>query len=269
MKLFFLGGAARVVAVAACVGSCAPLAQAYSAVDQGSWVSTLQGRDLDGSWSNGFEAYYDTVLDITWLADPNYAKTSGYTRNGADDFVSAYGSHLTWKNGRMGWAAAMTWVRNLNVGGVTGWRLPTMVDTSSAGCNHAYGGTDCGYNVATQTSELAHLFHVTLGNKSVYDLAGTVQSNGGVGNVGPFSSNTVVIGSYWFGVEYSPYAPYAWEFNIGLGRQFMSGKDSPAFAWAVHSGDVGVTAVPEPESFVMALAGMAVIGFIVRRSRPV
>ena len=32
--------------------------------------AALEGRDLDGS-AGSFEAYYDTVLDITWLADGN------------------------------------------------------------------------------------------------------------------------------------------------------------------------------------------------------
>ena len=44
----------------------------------GTWATTLLGRDLDGDLTNGFEAYYDTVLDITWLADAHYALTSGY-----------------------------------------------------------------------------------------------------------------------------------------------------------------------------------------------
>ena len=35
---------------------------------QGTWESTLKGRNLDGNAST-IEAYYDTVLDITWLAD--------------------------------------------------------------------------------------------------------------------------------------------------------------------------------------------------------
>lgn len=50
-------------------------AQAVSVSGQGTWESTLQGRDLDGNLAT-FEAYYDTVLGITWLADANYAKTS-------------------------------------------------------------------------------------------------------------------------------------------------------------------------------------------------
>lgn len=35
---------------------------------QGTWETTLQARDFDGNM-NTVEAYYDTVLNITWLAD--------------------------------------------------------------------------------------------------------------------------------------------------------------------------------------------------------
>jgi hypothetical protein len=47
---------------------------AASISGQGTWESTLQGRDLDGNLTT-FEAYYDTALNITWLADANYAGT--------------------------------------------------------------------------------------------------------------------------------------------------------------------------------------------------
>jgi hypothetical protein len=39
---------------------------------QGTWETTLQGRDLDGNPAT-FEAYYDTDLNITWLANANIA----------------------------------------------------------------------------------------------------------------------------------------------------------------------------------------------------
>ena len=34
---------------------------------QGTWESTLHGRDLDG-FVDTFEAYYDSELNITWFA---------------------------------------------------------------------------------------------------------------------------------------------------------------------------------------------------------
>ena len=66
-------------------------------------------------------------------------------------------------NGAQNWSTANTWANNLVFGGYSDWRLPTMIDTGASGCDFSYaGGTDCGYNVDTATSEIAHLFHVTL-----------------------------------------------------------------------------------------------------------
>jgi hypothetical protein len=44
-------------------------ASAAAVSGQGTWETTLQGRDLDGNTTT-FEAYFDTALDITWLAEP-------------------------------------------------------------------------------------------------------------------------------------------------------------------------------------------------------
>ena len=57
---------------------------------------------------------YDDDLDITWLQDANYAKTSGYT-----DTISTF-----FADGRMSWAQAQTWVNQLEFAGFTNWRLP-------------------------------------------------------------------------------------------------------------------------------------------------
>ena len=51
---------------------------------------------------------YDDVLNITWLRDFNYAKTTGYDADGL-----------------MTWSAANTWAASLSVGGFNDWRLPT------------------------------------------------------------------------------------------------------------------------------------------------
>jgi len=53
--------------------------------------AALQGRDLNGSLDS-FEAYYDTDLHITWLADANYAQTSGYDADGLMNRIEA----ITW-----------------------------------------------------------------------------------------------------------------------------------------------------------------------------
>ncbi len=63
---------------------------------QGTWETTLLGRDLDGNDAT-FEAYYDTVLDITWLADANYAQTSGYDADGMMDYRLASLGFSNWR----------------------------------------------------------------------------------------------------------------------------------------------------------------------------
>lgn len=64
----------------------------------------------------------------------------------------------------MDWSTANAWAAGLNFNGLTGWRLPTVTDTGTPGCNFAYSGTDCGYNVDTATGEMASMFYDTLGN---------------------------------------------------------------------------------------------------------
>ena len=186
---------------------------------QGTWESTLQGRDLDGNTTT-FEAYYDTVLDITWLADANYAQTSSFDADG-------------W----MPWADAGDWVRSLNIGGITGWRLPTVVDTGSPGCDFAYSGTDCGFNVDTATGELAHMFYVTLGNKAYYDDTGNpAQPGSGLSNTGPFSN--VKSFSYWTDTVFATNAGFSWHFDFILGHQGGVNQTSDQYVWPVYPGDV-------------------------------
>ncbi len=73
--------------------------QAAGVPGQGTWETTLLGRDLDGD--NIADAFYDTDLDITWLSDAN-------------------------ANGLMGYGTAVDWVRYFNIAGFYKWRLPTM-----------------------------------------------------------------------------------------------------------------------------------------------
>lgn len=250
--------------VVALATTAAPQAKATAVSGQGTWETTLQSRDLDGDLSNGPEAFFDAVLNVTWLADANFARTSGYTSaaNGGVPRGSEFGTNVIWTDGSMGWDAANTWAANLNVNGLTGWRLPTMVDTGPLGCNRAFSGTDCGYNVSTSTSELAHMYQVTLRNLAYYDPSGNgPQSGWGLTNTGPFSN--LQSSRYWYGVAYTPPANDPWSINDAWiflsenGHQLDSEKANGFYAWAVRSGDVA-TAVPEPQTYALALAGLAV-----------
>lgn len=222
------------------------LANAAAVSGQGTWETTLQGRDLDGNLSNGYEAYYDTTLNITWLADANYSKTSGYS-----------------EYGYMTWDAAKTWAAQLNINGVTGWRLPDVKPVNGESFNYTYspaGTADRGYNITSTQSELAHLFHVTLGNKSYYDTKGKVPQGGwGLSNTGPFSN--FQFNDLWSGAESPLNTRQAWGFGTYNGYQGVYDKNYVYSAWAVRSGDVA--AVPEPES--LALMGVGLAALMLRR----
>lgn len=229
-----------IVKILAVVAMLSPLAvNAAPITGQGTWETTLLARDLDGNNTTA-EAYYDTTLGITWLADVNFAGTM------------------------MDWDGAVVWTSALNVGGYTGWRLPGTVDTGSNGCDWGYSGTDCGYNVNTSTGEMASMFYDTLGNLAYYDTAGSPQLGWGLTNTGPFSN--LYSEFYWSSTEYATDASKAWEFGMGFGSQYRDVKtDADDYAWAVHDGDVGVAVVPIPPAVWLFGSGLLGLVGIARR----
>lgn len=231
---------------------------------QDSWETTLQGRDLDGDAAS-FEAYYDTVLNITWLADANYGAGSAY-----DDVANpAFGGSTT--DGKMTWAAAKAWAAQLSIHDAINnrtyndWRLPTVINTGDTNCVQTYAGGNCGFNVDTSNSEMAHLFYEVLGNKAYYDATGAGPQTGwGLTNVGPFAN--LMSASYWSDSEYAFNTNYAWGFYFNDGTQFVGAKTANGFyALAVHQGDVA--AIPEPGTWAMLLAGLGLVGAATKRRR--
>ena len=163
----------------------------------------------------------------------------------------------------------------LNVGGYTGWRLPTMVDTGTVGCNFSFsGGTDCGYNAQTRSgatvySEMAILFFEELGNKSycppVVLCPGGGQPGWGLTNTGDFQN--MQSEHYWSGLEYAPDpGRRAWFFYNGDGSQNRDSKDEALYALFVRPGDVlAAGTVPEPQGVALMLTALA--GLVVVRRR--
>jgi hypothetical protein len=234
---------ARMLAALAALGL-GGAALAAGVPGQGIWETSLQARDLDGNTGNGPEAFYDTVLDITWLRNADV-------------------------NGLMTWDAAVSWAAGLDVNGIRGWRLPTMIDTGAPGCEGSDGASDCDAYVRTKSgdttkyeagqtvySEMAHLHYVTLGNPA--------QGGGSLVNSGNFQSFRD--GFYWLGLEYAPDPGSAWFFFIDYAAQSFTDKPYSAHAMAVRTGDV--VAVPEPLTGAMMLVGLGAMVAAVRRRRP-
>ncbi|MDD5480015.1 pilin [Rhodoferax sp.] len=225
--------------------ACVLPAEAQSVSGQGSWETTLLGRDINRNAVVATDVsavyLYDTTLGVTWLRDAN-------------------------ANRQMTWDTATAWAANLSTGSggntISGWRLPTMTDTGTPGCNLSPVGTDCGYNSTTSTSEMASLFYNTLGNKAYFNTSGAEQAGFGLTNAGSFQN--MQSSYYWIGTEYAPDPNRAWYFNTWDGGQDAAVKSPQIYALAVHAGDV-MAPVPEPETYAMLLLGLGVVGAISRR----
>ncbi len=196
------------------------------------------------------QAYYDTVLDITWVADGNLAATRPFGLSGLGTSTSGYGA--------MDWNTSQAWIAAMNAAGYLGvrdWRQSTVVDTDGPdpdslggdGCNLAYAGTDCGWNVDPATGEIAHLYYVTLGNVGGYDPDGVHQDWCDTGmpappacltNLGPFTN--FFPNHYWTRTEFAPDTTKVWEFNARIGSQNINVKTRISYVWAVRDGDIGL-----------------------------
>ena len=100
--------------------------------------------------AHGTDLVYDTVNNITWAADANLFKTQADSNpllvsqiiaanggvihdtpnsfdNGTYSLTTADFNTTT---GSMTWWGAQAWVKNLSLGGVTGWTLPSVANPS-------------------------------------------------------------------------------------------------------------------------------------------
>ena len=101
--------------------------------------ATLIGVLPDTPGGTDWQAYYDDVADLTWLANANAA---GTTLNI--------------------WTDANAWAASLNIDGVTGWRLPDTLqpDPSCSRQGDLIGGDgiiDTSWGVGCRGSEMGNL----------------------------------------------------------------------------------------------------------------
>lgn len=235
--------------------ACAIVLSSVASISNASLESRLDGK-----------AFYDTELNVTWLADANLAASQsfGLLRN---NYSSDAYNHVYFisTSGDLTWSSAHQWIGAMNKNNYLGfndWRLPNMIDGGLPGCyDYSYNGTECGFNVDTATGELAHLFYDVLGNKAFYDASGAgPQAGWGLVNKGPFIN--LQSGQYWYDQEYGgPGGGLAWDFSFQTGDQRMDTYNGGGYALVLRTGDITPLSVPATAwlfgSGLLGLLGMA------------
>lgn len=234
-------------------------ASAVAVSGQGTWETTLQARDINGDGKT--DAYYDTSTNLTWLADANLVKTSDYKFSYPGGYYPQP-DYDPLPSGAISWNAALDWAYELNVGGVTGWRLPKLIDqttttlTEIPGIGHLLKEDHLAY--LPGSSELENLFMVTLGSVQGQPL-----------ETGPFAN--VQAGQYWTSTQANTFHhEAAWSFSTLDLKHYAAGFANTMpptegyFSWAVHDGDVGQ---PIPEASTSAMVGLGLAAAALRAKR--
>jgi hypothetical protein len=185
----------------------------------------LEGRLPATPGGTDYQAYYDPNLGITWAANADIGFPASYD---------------LWDNHIAG-------VAGLNIGGVTGWRLPSADVNGDGTVVDCFGGRVAG----CADNEMGYLYWEE-------SITGS--------NPGPFSNiwfSSYQNLTYYSGTEYSSIE--VWDFNFFNGNTSGNDKWTGGFAWAVHDGDVGVVPIPA----AAWLFGTGLIGLVGIASRKV
>lgn len=197
------------------------------------------------------QAYYDTDLDITWLANSD----------------SSAGGTL--------YVGAGYYIYNSIIEGISGWRLPNADVNGDGFIVDCFGGgvANCSDN------EMGYLFWeegITSATPGVFkNIQGSDYAASPVEvvyyvddsdeRVGVVVDSVALYNGTFDGYKISEESGGA-AFDFGSGRNSGMGLfNGPAIGWAVHSGDVAQ--IPEPETYAMLLAGLGLIGFIAGRRK--
>jgi hypothetical protein len=188
------------------------------------------GHASAGLIDRGGGMIYDDVLNITWLQDANYARSSGYD-----------------SDGRMNWNDAMAWADGLIYGGFDNWRLPTtnFGPTSNCDSNNSFGTLyDYYYGGGCTGSALGFMYYVNLGSVPFsYPIVATNTAHFGL-------LRNLQTDVYWTASRFNA-TEQVWTFNTYSGNQGVAaGTDRlELFAWAIRDGDVA--RVPEPGTWAL------------------
>jgi hypothetical protein len=189
------------------------------------WCGSASSALID----RGNGLIYDNDLDVTWLQDANYIKTSGYT--GPSNIPQGEAGSQVNGDGGLSWESALLWANTLVFGGYSEWRLPNT--------NECFRGLNP--NATCTGSELIHL----------YDVEGISSANPGL-------FINLQASRYWTDREFV--RPNSFYMGMVNGQQDITYQLDRIFAIAAHDGDIAMSAVPIPAT--IWLFGFALLGLM-------
>jgi hypothetical protein len=251
----------------------------------------LQGRNLDNNISNGYEAYYDPALNITWIADTQLISAQANEYSHPSDFIASIieavpmiGDHeltsLDFNDGFLPyitWYGAKAWTQQLSIYGYSDWRLPSVKPINGAYFQYTYsedGSTDIGYNINSTQSELGYMYHTHLKLSSApnNEQLSTTGQNALIhypkqpvpGLEGAYLR--IEPADFYYEEQFMDEYHLAWIMGFTTGYQDASTKwTQTGIAWAVRDGDV-ISSVPEPSALLLALFGATTVIFTKSRA---
>lgn len=192
-----------------------------------------------------YQAYYDDIIDVTFLADANYASSNNFNittidMGGITGGVETYSTMTMWlaeMNSANGGAGHL---------GASGWRFP-YTPTADPGCSDQITSPYvASWGFGCTGGELAHLYFT-------YDI--TTTNEGPFVNIERDSSST---SGYWSS-EISDAYNVSYQFRFGTGQLVPSTQTTGGFSytWPVHDGNISVVPLPGAVWFLAtAIAGL-------------
>lgn len=220
----------------------------YSSISNVTWTkdANLLGSMIE---SHGFNTMVNEIINVTptLTNTPNEFSPSGTYTLSIDDF---------YLDGAANWFGTMAFISYLNKTNYAGsnqWHLPT-VATTTMGYATDNNGTEPG-------DEFKELYYSELDNTPYYE-GGLVY---GIQDPDSYFDNEES-SVYFNSTEYTQDPSKIWRFVTIFGTQDIDLKKYDKFyGWAIATGHI--SAVPEPESIAILLAGLGLLGFAVRRKQ--